>query len=90
MIKVLANAMVGVIVQFINVSNQYVAQLKLTQCYIIISQPKNVLKLVEPLFTAGFSGFTMSLTITKLPTKDWEVDTPVRMLEKICETLAEK
>ena len=34
--EVLANAMVKIILQFINVSNQYIVHLKLTQCYVSI------------------------------------------------------
>ena len=34
MIEVLANAMVVIILQYINVSKQYVGHLKLAQCYV--------------------------------------------------------
>ena len=34
MTEVLANAMVVIILQYINVSNHYIVYLKLTECYI--------------------------------------------------------
>ena len=36
MIELLTNAVMVIILQYMNVSNQYIVHLKLTQCYILI------------------------------------------------------
>ena len=54
MIKVLANAVVVIILQYINLSNQHVIYFKLIRCYMsIISQFKTFLKI------EGFLGGTV-------------------------------
>ena len=91
-IKVLANTTVGVILQHINVSNQHATKLKLTQCYMtIVSQQKKFFNWYSHyLQLVFFSGFTMSLTLTNLPIKRWEVDTPARIKKKKSNAFGEK